>query len=54
MALLWSINLPHRHEPNCDMYDESQIKQYSRSALVERSRTKTIALKTIYDEESIR
>ncbi|XP_003240651.1 uncharacterized protein LOC100568463 isoform X2 [Acyrthosiphon pisum] len=48
------VNKPHRHDPYCNMYDESQTRQHFRSALVERSRTETIALRTIYYEESIR
>jgi len=47
-------NKPHTHEAYCDMYTQKQMKQNFRSTLVERSRTETIALRSIYDEESIR
>jgi len=47
-------NKPHTHETYCDMYTQKQMKQNFRSTLVERSRTETIALRSIYDEESIR
>jgi len=47
-------NKPHTHEPFVEVFNEQEAKNVFRGTLIERSKTETLGLRSIYDEEAIR
>ncbi|CAI6376517.1 unnamed protein product [Macrosiphum euphorbiae] len=47
-------NKPHTHGPYGEMFNQQEAKNVFRGTLIERSKTETLGLRSIYDEESIR
>jgi len=48
------VNKSHSHDPYGEAFNELEDRRSFRSKLIERSRTETESLRSIYDEESIR